>query len=133
MYRGIFVVVLLASAGSALAQQQVYKCVNGKQVSYQSDPCPGQAVKAWDVTPEPVRPYIDHRLQQPQQQAAMATPEPPRRSNSSSGGHSISIAVDRDRCERERAGRAAAYARAGVSRGFQLSSYWDNRVQQACK
>ncbi|MGR4896956.1 DUF4124 domain-containing protein [Stenotrophomonas sp. LARHCG68] len=132
MYRGFFVFTLLAVAGSVSAQQQVYKCVNGKQVSYQSDPCPGQAVKAWDATPEPVRPYVDPRFEQ-RAQPEMAVSMPSRRSTSAPGGHSISIARDRDRCEQARAGRAAAYQRAGVSRGFELSSYWDNRVQDACK
>lgn len=44
---------LLVIAVPASAQQ-VYKCVKGKDVSYQSQPCVDSApVKAWDATPEP--------------------------------------------------------------------------------
>jgi len=32
-----------------------------------------------------------------------------------------------------RARRAAAYAAAGLKRDFALSSYWDNKVHDACR
>ena len=39
--------------------QQVYKCIKGKEVSYQSQPCPDtrKAAKQWDATPEPPPSY----------------------------------------------------------------------------
>ena len=132
MYRGIFGVVLLVLAGSASAQQ-VYKCVNGKQVSYQSAPCPGQAQKAWDATPETVDPYVEARIEamRQQQQARRAV------SSSSSGGrstmHSVSQTANRSRCEQARAGWARAYEAAGTRRSFAMSSRWDGIVQDACK
>lgn len=36
-------------------------------------------------------------------------------------------------CETMRARRAAAYAAAGLKRDFALSSYWDNKVHDACR
>lgn len=131
MYRGMFGVVLLVLAGSASAQQ-VYKCVNGKQVSYQSAPCPGQAQKAWDATPQAVDPYVEARIEAMRQQQAQRTVI-----SSSSGGrstaHSVSQAANRSRCEQARADRARAYEVAGTRRSFAMSSRWDGIVQNACK
>lgn len=36
-------------------------------------------------------------------------------------------------CESMRTQRAAAYEAAGLKRDFALSSYWDNKVHQACR
>lgn len=49
----VFLVVLVAVAAPAHAQQ-VYKCVSGKSTTYQSAPCAsGSAVKSWDAVPVP--------------------------------------------------------------------------------
>jgi len=50
MKRWIWVLVAFCPAANA---QQVYKCVSGKDVSYQSSPCAGPAAKTWDAVPVP--------------------------------------------------------------------------------
>lgn len=131
MYRGILGIILFLLAGYSHAQQ-VFKCVDGKDVSYQSDPCPGAAVKSWDAAPvsEPsnaeqwriyrMRRQLDQRYANDRGAAASASGGmgSPNRSNA---------------CESARRGRAAAYEVAGVKRDFAMSSYWDNVVHNACK
>lgn len=48
----LFSILLIAPSGKA---QQVYKCVKGGDVSYQSMPCDGtqSLVKQWEAAPEP--------------------------------------------------------------------------------
>ncbi|MBB4124862.1 hypothetical protein GGR77_000133 [Xanthomonas translucens] len=126
----IFLAFWAASAVPVHAQQ-VYKCISGKQVSYQSAPCAtGQAAKAWDATPQPIDPYQERRLQAISDELrASNAPAPVYRTT----GASVGLARDANACESARAGREAAYKAVGVRRSFELSSYWDNRVQQACK
>ncbi|KRG72473.1 hypothetical protein ABB27_00900 [Stenotrophomonas terrae] len=129
MYRWILGACLFLVAGYGQAQQ-VFKCVNGKDVSYQSDPCPGAAVKSWDAAPvsEPsnaeqwriyrMRRQLDQRYANDRGASASGGTVSPNRSNA---------------CESARRGRAAAYEVAGVKRDFAMSSYWDNLVHNACK
>ena len=131
MYRWILGACFFLVAGYGHAQQ-AFKCVNCKDVSYQSDPCPGAAVKSWDAAPvsEPsnaeqwriyrMRRQLDQRYANDRGAAASASGGmgSPNRSNA---------------CESARRGRAAAYEVAGVKRDFAMSSYWDNLVHNACK
>jgi len=128
----LLAVGLIVFSGGVSAQQ-VYKCVNGKQVSYQSDPCPGTAVKSWDATPEPVNPYLEQRLDaMRQEQAQRHVARPAQQRAGQPVGHSIQHGRNRNECDSAKADRAAAYEQLGVRRTFSQSSYWDNRVQQAC-
>lgn len=131
MYRGILVICLLSAAGYVQAQQ-VFKCVSGKQVSYQSDPCPGQAQKAWDATPERVDPYQQQRLDQMRQEQAQRNSQPAVSQSSRSSGRAIPLGPDPNSCDRAKAERKAAYDRVGVHRTFEFSSRWDGIVQKAC-
>ncbi|MGB3393575.1 MAG: hypothetical protein WA956_05000 [Stenotrophomonas sp.] len=121
---------LLLFAASAVPAQQVFKCVEGDAVSYQSMPCAGMAEKSWEVAPSvaaPVtsRPRVDverrgatnagARNRQRQWRAPVSARSSPR-----------------DACEKAKAGREAAYRKAGLKRDFKLSSHWDNRVHDAC-
>ncbi len=130
MLRGIVVVLLLVCSGS-VAAQQVHKCVNGKQVSYQSEPCPGQVQKTWDATPQSVDPYLERRLDLMRQEQAQRNAAPVRQQFRSTG-RSIPLGQDQSACERAKAERKAAYDRVGVNRTFALSSHWDGIVQKAC-
>lgn len=132
MFRGIVGVLLLVCAGS-VAAQQVHKCVNGKQVSYQSEPCPGQVTKSWDATPERVDPYVEQRIESMRQVQRERAAPPVRYGGSRPTGASIGVADDQSRCDQARAGRARAYEAAGVKRSFEMSRYWDNLVHDACR
>ncbi|MDG2524220.1 DUF4124 domain-containing protein [Stenotrophomonas sp. HITSZ_GD] len=125
--RALAIALLLVSCPAAA--QQVYKCVKGKQVSYQSDPCEnGPAAKAWDATPVPEQSNAEkwrlYRIQQELRQRN--APQP-------SYGWAASSPSTTSACESVKAQRDAAYAQVGLKRSFEFSSYWDNRVQQACK
>jgi len=127
------VVVLWLTMASPLASaQQVFKCVDGERVSYQSEPCPGQATRAWDASPAPFDPYKAARVETMRRQIAQenAARNAPKYRRRSSAQVRQSSAND---CVAVKAQRDAAYARVGLQRTFKFSSDWDNRVQQACK
>ena len=121
--------LLLAVAGvQPAAPAQVFKCSDGGQVSYQSAPCRGPPARTWIVPPPGPVPG-----------AAAAAGSQPLRSGPKPRRAGTSTAVRRnarpreDACAKARKGREAAYRRAGLKRGFALSSYWDNRVHDACR
>ncbi len=127
----VLLMCLVAAPGQA---QQVFKCVQGGTVSYQSAPCSGgEASRTWDAVPEPERsPQERQRLAAIEQELARrnrpaAPPDPslriarPARSAGSS------------QCEAAKAQREAAYRTVGLRRSFKFSSEWDKRVQQACR
>lgn len=130
MYRCIFFLMLTAVSGTVSAQQ-VYKCVDGKEVSYQSDPCPGQAAKAWDAAPVAGPSNAEQwRLYRMKQELGRryASDRAARESGYSIPGPSSSNA-----CESAKRSRAAVYEAAGTKRTFALSSAYDNAVHDACK
>ncbi len=138
MYRGILMFSVLAFAGSASAQQ-VYKCVEpGKPISYQSQACPGQAVKAWDAVPDQDNPYLRARLAQMEREVAQRRAAQ-RPAVASVGGYGASratgasIRITSDACESARRQRAVVYNAAGLRRSFSTSSTMDNIVHNACK
>lgn len=125
--RALIMVLLVVSFPTAA--QQVYKCVNGKEVSYQSDPCTnGAAAKAWDATPVAEQSNAEKwRLYRVQQELRQRNAPAP------SYGWGASSPSTTSACDSAKAQRDAAYAQVGLKRSFEFSSYWDNRVQQACK
>lgn len=130
MRTGLLGIGLLVFSGG-LSAQQVFKCVSGKQVSYQSQPCPGVAAKAWDAAPvaEPSNAEL-WRLYRNRQQLDRQYS-----ADRAAGASSYSIPAQSSNyaCESARRSRAAAYEAAGTRRNFALSSAHDNAVQQACK
>ncbi len=126
-----FFVVLAAIALPAYGQQ-VYKCVAGKAVTYQSTPCAsGAAVKAWDATPVPEPSNAElwrrYRLQRELDRRYAA--------QHSGGGYGASVSGSQSggACETAKRQREAVYAAAGLHRSFELSSQMDNAVHDACK
>ncbi|KIJ01480.1 hypothetical protein DGN16_13545 [Xanthomonas citri pv. fuscans] len=127
--RAVLVVLFVASVPASA--QQVFKCVSGTQVVYQSAPCLGVTAKQWDAQPEPDNPALRQRLARTAAQLRARNASPVR---SGSGTYvAASSSKDRYACEVAKEGRRAAYEAAGVHRSFALSSYWDNAVQDACK
>lgn len=130
-----FVLVALCWAGPAAAQQ-VYKCVDGGNTVYQSDPCAsGQAVKSWDAVPETPDPHGQARLDAMQRELD-ARRRSRTRGRSAQGavlGAAISQYRDPHACETAKAQRAAAFEAAGLRRTFELTRRMDDRVFDACK
>lgn len=130
IWHSSFVLLSFTIADFASAQQ-VFKCVNGKEVSYQSAPCPGVAAKSWDAAPvaEPsnAEQWRLYRLKQQLDRRYSAD----RAARASS--YSIPSGSSNYACESAKRSRAAAYEAAGTRRNFALSSAHDNAVQDACK
>lgn len=121
--------LLLWMAGmQPVVQAQVFKCTDGGEVSYQSEPCRGPPAKAWAI-PSPGRPVVGAHVSG--RQAERVEPRA-RRIGSPAPGRRIAQSRG-DACAKAREGRDAAYRKAGLKRGFALSSYWDNRVHDACR
>jgi hypothetical protein len=116
--------LLLAMAGTPhVAPRQVFKCVDGGQVAYQSLPCAGPPAKAWTVPRLPL-------AAGPSRVPRTAMRAEPRSRRTAPARRNVRP-VD-DACATARKGRAMAYRKAGLKRGFALSSHWDNRVHEAC-
>lgn len=139
MYRGIFAFSLLVLSDAAFAQQ-VFKCVvPGKPVSYQSDPCPGQAEKAWDAVPDADNPYLRARLAQMDREVRQRRAAQRPYTASTGGGRAIGASIpsrsisSSGACESARAQRDAVYRAAGHRRSFAVSRTMDDAVYNACK
>jgi hypothetical protein len=122
--------------------QQVYKCVKGKDVSYQSAPCDAShtVAKQWDATPdpEPTPDQVAQREARSKQDAAesarlrrAAGTDRPRVSTRSSSRSSISAADARCKAAKER--RARKLESVGLKRTFDLLRKLDDDVHNACK
>ena len=125
--------VFLAVAAAPAGAQQVYKCVSGKAVAYQSAPCAsGSAVKSWDAAPVPEPSNAElwrrYRLQQELDQRYAAQ-------HSGGGGYGASVSGSQSgsACEAAKRQRDAVYKAAGLKRSFELSSRMDGLVHDACK
>lgn len=125
--------IILAVAAWPAHAQQVYKCVSGKSVSYQSSPCSsGAAAKAWDATPVPEPSNAElwrrYRMQQELDRRYAAQ-------HSGGGGYGANVSSSQsgDACESAKRQRAAVYEAAGLKRSFEVSSQMDNLVHNACK
>lgn len=130
--RGLLLAVLMGlNAEDGQAQQpMVYKCLVGEQHVYQAIPCHGIELRHWAVRSEDaVGPGADGK-----QSLRLETPlrDRSRSSRASSARRKNSGSVKSDPCAQARAGRERAYSKAGLKRDFAMSSYWDNKVHQAC-
>lgn len=133
----IFFIVSNASA------QQVYKCVRGSEVSYQSAACDGtqKVARQWDATPQ-AEPTADElrqrrlksqhdRTESAQLSRAAGTSRKRSASNQreSSGTRKSSVS----RCDTAKARREAKLKSIGLKRTFDLLRKLDDAVNEACK
>lgn len=130
---------LLAPAGNA---QQVYKCVKGKDVSYQSAPCDvtQKVARQWDATPE-LEPSAAE-LRQRQLKSGRERAESARMGHATGTDHPRSMRSQRksgrngptvSRCDAAKARREAKWKAVGLKRTFDLLRKLDDAVNEACK
>lgn len=119
----------------AVPAQQVYKCIDGKDIAYQSAPCAnGTAEKAWDARPVPeASPAEQLRLHRIGQELAARNPRVSPRRQDAGTRTGVRDPSGSGSCASVKAQRDAAYQRVGLKRSFEFSSAWDSRVQQACR
>jgi hypothetical protein len=119
--------VLLLAMVSPVSVQQVFKCVDDGAVAYQSVPCTGVTEKSWEVAAEPAASQV---VTATRTHGAVADGAGNRRTRRREPASARRPPLDA--CGKAKAGRDAAYRKAGLKRGFKLSSHWDNRVHDAC-
>ena len=125
---------LIFFAVSTASAQQVYKCVNGSEVSYQSAACDGtwKAAKQWDATPEPLEPTTDgFRQRQPESRGSATSTN--RQRSASNRRNPGSRKPKTSRCDAARARREAKLESVGLKRTFDLLRKLDDAVNEACK
>ena len=139
--RAVMVPLIFFIASNASAQQ-VYKCVRGSEVSYQSAACDGtqKVVRQWDATPEP-EPTIDE-LRQRQLKSHRGSAESIQPSRAAGTGRKRSASNQREsgsrkpsvsRCDAAKARREAKLKSVGLKRTFDLLRKLDDTVNEACK
>lgn len=128
---------VLAFTGQSQAQQ-VHKCVKGKEVSYQSEPCAEmhQTKKQWDATPEPPptnaelwRSYYARKKGERDSAYLRSL------AGRGGGGSAASIPSNNgnNACAAAKSNRQAALDAAGMSRTHDFLRSLDEMVYQACK
>ena len=130
--------IFIAPMGHA---QQVYKCVKGREVSYQSAPCDDtqRIAKQWDATPEPEPSADELRMRDARRQRDEAGSAQPRRATgtrrvrSGSSRNYSSINIGDARCDAAKARREAKLKSVGLKRTFDLLRKLDDAVYDACK
>lgn len=130
--RGLLLVTLLgliAESGEA-PEPTVYKCLVGEQHAYQSTPCTGIELKHWTLRPEDVVGVSAEGMapQHRQPRLKVRSPRPRAQGVRRQNKGSAKIGT----CAQARAARERAYSKAGLKRDFAMSSFWDNRVHEAC-
>jgi hypothetical protein len=137
--RAMFFSLIFFAASPATAQQ-VYKCVNGSEVSYQSAACDSnwKVAGQWDATPEAVSPTDEYQPRQLKirsdraEAARHAAGSGPLRSVSNgrtTGNRKSSLS----RCDAAKARREAKLKSVGLNRTFDLLRRLDDMVNEACK
>jgi hypothetical protein len=132
-------ILFIASNASA---QQVYKCVRGNEVSYQSTACDGtqKVVRQWDATPEP-EPTSDE-LRQRQLKSQRGSAQSAQLSRAAGSGRKRYASNHREswsrkpgvsRCDAAKARREAKLKSVGLKRTFDLLRKLDDIVNEACK
>lgn len=131
--------VFIAPTGNA---QQVYKCVAGKDVSYQSAPCSQtqKIAKQWDATPEPEPSAEELREREAKRQRDEAESARLRRASNTgparvrkSGARASLASTGGNRCDAAKARREAKLKAVGLKRTFDLLRKLDDAVYDACK
>lgn len=141
MLRLVMLVVLLGLAWTANAQ--VYKCVKGKETSYQSQPCaPDQATeKAWAeqryAPPSNADLWRNYYTQQATQQrdAELRGGYAPQRRSASVATGAVVSRANGGACEAAKRTRDAELERTRPRQGHSVKALrsWDNYVAKACK
>lgn len=125
-----------------VSAQQVYKCVRGSEVSYQSTACDGtqKVARQWDAPPEP-EPTTDE-LRQRQLKSQRDSAESAqlsraagtnRKRYASNQRESGSRKSSMSRCDAAKARREAKLKSVGLKRTFDLLRKLDDAVNEACK
>lgn len=115
--------------------QQVYKCVGGSHVSYQSQPCePTQRIaRQWDATPETEAPQAaTDPPKAPSTSRKASKPRTSRRPPTSRTRRTAANPLDK-RCEAAKARREAKLKAVGLKRTFDLLRKLDDAVYDACR
>lgn len=124
--------------------QQVYKCVKGKDVSYQSQPCADSApVKSWDATPEPP-PSADelqrrHNAKLQAERDSAYLRRIAGRENLAPGSRPVGAAIpvrdsrSQTACEAAKQQRKSVLDAVGLRRTHDLLRSLDDAVNNACK
>lgn len=130
--RRMMLVILLPMLWSVAHAQQVYKCTDGKQVSYQSQPCDNaqRTLRQWDAIPQPVPAGAQAGSVEKVRTA------PTRRSSSGwTNARSTRSRPDpaESRCQAARSKREAKLRAVGLKRTFDLLRKLDEAVYAACR
>lgn len=122
----------LLLGASAMAQTNVYKCLQEAQVVYQQTPCQGRAEWRWEVPAEASR----ARAAAPPERARASAPRAPRapaaRARRRAQGAWIPLVADPVGCERARRRQITALARPRRLDYLQRRQL-DDAVRMACK
>ena len=140
MHRIFFAICLFFP--TAANAQQVYKCVRGKDVSYQSAACDAThtVVKQWDATPDPEPTTAEiaqreaRRKQDATESAQLRRAAGANRTRSTSrNSNRTSISTADARCNAAKDRRARKLESVGLKRTFDLLRKLDDAVHSACK
>jgi hypothetical protein len=132
-------IFFIAPAGNA---QQIHKCVQGREASYQSAPCAAgqRLVKQWDARPEPEPSTLELGHNQVKRRQGEAEPAHAGRTTSKGRASSRSrtrrnspVSATDKRCNAAKARREAKLASVGLKRTFDLLRKLDDAVHEACK
>ena len=129
----LFSILFIAPSGRA---QQVYTCVKGGDVSYQSIPCDGtqSLVKRWEAAPELEPPAVELRPHQAKPRRHEADSKARNRTRSGSRAGTVSsIVAAGNRCKAAKARREAKLISMGLKRTFDLLRKLDDAVHEACR
>ena len=138
----VVVVMFVFLAASSASAQQVYKCVRGGEVSYQSAVCDAtqKVARQWDATPEPAPTANELRQRQLKDQIDQSSSAWLSRAagtdRARSAGNRAAPASRKpriSRCDAAKTGREARLKSVGLKRTFDLLRKLDDAVNEACK
>lgn len=138
----IVMALIVFLATSTASAQQVYKCVRGNEVSYQSAACDvtQKVARQWDATPEPAPTADELRQRQSKNQFGRTESARPSRA----AGKDRARPASRRRnpgstkpvtspCDAAKVRREAKLKSVGLKRTFDLLRKLDDAVNEACK
>lgn len=127
--------LLFMALPAATQAQQVYKCSDGHQVVYQSQPCEGsqRTVRQWDASPAPVA--SASQTIDAAKKIKPGTARPGERRTTAGNNRRTPTDYDRkvSRCEAAKARREAKLKAVGLKRTFDLLRKLDDAVYEACQ
>ena len=132
---GRLMICAVLAALPAVAPAQVFKCVRGEEVSYQSAPCePGQATaRQWQAVDYAPPSAADlQRIDQTRQATARRDAQL-RAGGRWRGGGSKAADTGIGRCDRAKALRDRELYKLGPRRSIKQLRAWDDPVAKACR